>query len=392
MHEMIETIDLSKDFRDFWGRIKAKALDKLNLKIYRGEIFGLLGPNGSGKTTTLKLLLGLLFPTSGKIKILGGSPRNVENKKYIGFLPEESYLYPYQNAEEALFFYGRLFGFSRATCNKRVDDLLEMVGLLKARKRPLKEYSKGMARRIGIAQALINDPELVFLDEPTTGLDPIGTREIKDLILQLKKHGKTVFLCSHLLADVEDICDRIAILYGGKIRCEGAVEELLSKESVTQLSFENIPEKSLHEILGWLDQKQIKASVGKPKERLESFFLRIIAEARTQQVVTSGAEAGKTLENFFSHAPVSPSTPQNKIIEQLLATPKESEVVPSTSEVEAPTPQESIVIQTLLKQETLLKTEEKMPKSETSAPLPPKKDILEQLLPPSQRNKGAPDC
>ena len=183
--KVIQIKNLSKNFKDFWGRTKAKALDKVNFSIFRGEIFGLLGPNGSGKTTSLKLLLGLLFPTYGSIRILGKSPRHVSNKKYIGFLPEETYLYPYQNAEEALFFYGRLFGYPKSTCKKRVDDLLNMVGLNKARKRPLKEYSKGMARRIGIAQALINDPEIIFLDEPTTGLDPIGTKEIKSLIMQL---------------------------------------------------------------------------------------------------------------------------------------------------------------------------------------------------------------
>ena len=217
MQKIIETVNLCKEFRDFWGRVKAKALDNLNLEIQPGEIFGLLGPNGSGKSTTIKLLLGLLFPTKGVVRIFGASARHVRNKKRIGFLPEESYLYPYQNAEEALYFYGRLFGFSREVCKKRVDDLLDMVGLTKVRKRPIKEYSKGMARRIGIAQALINDPELIILDEPTTGLDPIGTREVKDIVLQLKEHGKTVLLCSHLLADVESICDKIAICMEEKL-------------------------------------------------------------------------------------------------------------------------------------------------------------------------------
>ncbi len=300
MQEIIETINLTKNFRDFWGRIKARALDNLNLTVYRGEIFGLLGPNGSGKTTAIKLMLGLLFPSKGKIRILGKSPRYVGNKKYIGFLPEETYLYPYQNAEEALYFYGRLFGLPRHICAKRVDDLLEMVGLTKARKRPLKEYSKGMARRIGIAQALINDPELIFLDEPTTGLDPIGTREIKDLILQLKNHGKTVLLCSHLLADVEDICDRISILYGGKIRSQGTVAELLSKKSDTQLTFHNLSEQMLKELQLWLRQKDLKPTFSKPQEKLETFFLHIVEQARQEQQPTAGAEAGKTIADFFT--------------------------------------------------------------------------------------------
>lgn len=316
-HEVIETIKLSKEFCDFWGRVKALALDNLDLTVQQGEIFGLLGPNGSGKTTTIKLLLGLLFPSRGSIKIFGHSPRHVGNKQRIGFLPEESYLYPYHNAEEALFFYGRLFGLSREVCYKRVEELLQMVGLFKIRKRPIKEYSKGMARRIGLAQALINDPELVFLDEPTSGLDPIATREVKDLILQLKKHGKTVVLSSHLLADVEDICDRIAILYGGKIRAHGLVNDLLSKPSATQITMENLPPAMRNQLAQWLSQNNIRqVAFSTPKERLETFFLRVVEDARQQQVVTSGAEAGKTLETFFSDATA--AAPKNEVIAQLL--------------------------------------------------------------------------
>jgi ABC-2 type transport system ATP-binding protein len=319
---VIETTKLSKEFRDFWGRVKAKALDNLELTVQQGEIFGLLGPNGSGKTTTIKLLLGLLFPSGGTIKVFGNSPRHVANKQRIGFLPEESYLYPYHNAEEALFFYGRLFGLSREICHKRVEELLEMVGLFKIRKRPIKEYSKGMARRIGLAQALINDPELVFLDEPTSGLDPIATHEVKDLILQLKKHGKTIVLSSHLLADVEDICDRIAILYGGKIQAQGVVGDLLSKPSATQITLENLPQPLRQQLVSWFGQNNIRqVSFSTPRERLETFFLRVVEAARQRQVVTSGAEAGKSLETFFSDAPVAPATtPKHEIIAQLLKT------------------------------------------------------------------------
>lgn len=344
MEKVVETTALSKGFRDFWGRTKVLALDKLELTIYRGEIFGLLGPNGSGKTTTLKLLLGLLFPTKGKIKILGRSPQDVANKKAIGFLPEESYLYPYQNAEESLFFYGRLFGLPRDICAKRVKDLLEMVGLTKARTRLLKEYSKGMARRIGIAQALIGDPDLIFLDEPTTGLDPIGTKEIKDLISHLKQCGKTIVLSSHLLADVEDICDRIAILYGGRLLAQGTVAELLTQANTTQIAVQNMKDTQRQELASWLKSKQINASIEQPREKLETFFLRVIQQARSQQVPTSGAEAGSLAASFFQPQPNIP-TP-NAIIQELLS--------PQTSNLptaESTPPQDSLphpVLQNLL--------------------------------------------
>src|SRR5208282_4847260 len=184
---IIETRSLSKVYRDFWGRQKVRALKALDLEVRRGEIFGLLGPNGSGKTTSIKLLLGLLFPTSGQALVFGRDASEVTKNERIGYLPEESYLYRFLNAEETLDFYGRLFNMRRAVRRQRVADLIEMVGLDSAKRRQLKEYSKGMTRRIGLAQALINDPELLFLDEPTSGLDPIHTHEMKSLILSLQK-------------------------------------------------------------------------------------------------------------------------------------------------------------------------------------------------------------
>ncbi len=395
MQELIETIALSKEFRDFWGRVKVKALDRLNLKVYRGEIFGLLGPNGSGKTTTIKLLLGLLFPTSGKIKILGKSPHNIENKKYIGFLPEETYLYPYQNAEESLFFYGRLFGLSQNLCRKRVQDLLEMVGLTKARSRPLKEYSKGMARRIGIAQALINDPELIFLDEPTTGLDPIGTKEIKDLIVHLKKCGKTIILCSHLLSDVEDICDRVAILYGGKVRCEGTISDLLTKHQTTQISLDGITEEKLQELSNWLQKQNIFATLERPKERLESFFLRVVQEARTQQIPTSGAEAGKIMTGLFSTQNLTNSkNTTNDVINQLLHSESDNNIVQNASEktpstLEVIKEPESTFLQQLLTQQKKIQENTTTKSLEVSSESTvERQSILNQLLPETEQNKN----
>ncbi|MCK4283734.1 MAG: ABC transporter ATP-binding protein, partial [Candidatus Brocadiae bacterium] len=181
--KVLEVIELTKVFRDFWGRESVKAVNGLNLDVKRGEVFGLLGPNGSGKTTVVRIILGLLFPTRGAVRVFGRGPRNVDVKKRVGYMPEESHLYSYLNAEETLDFFGRLFRLRAGERRRRTSALIDMVGLKRARKRPLGQYSKGMARRIGLAQALINDPDLLILDEPTTGLDPIGAREMKDLIL-----------------------------------------------------------------------------------------------------------------------------------------------------------------------------------------------------------------
>src|SRR6201986_5154952 len=213
----VHTEHLTKIYKDFWGRDKVRALEDLNLEIHKGEVFGLLGPNGSGKSTTIKLMLGLIFPTSGSATILGHPAGSTAINERIGFLPEESYLYRFLSGEETLYFYGRLFKIPRRELKRRVPVLLDTVGLnTKDRKRKLREYSKGMARRIGLAQSLINNPDLILLDEPTTGLDPIGTREMKDLIVSLKNQGKTVILCSHLLADVQDVCERVTILFRGR--------------------------------------------------------------------------------------------------------------------------------------------------------------------------------
>ena len=225
---IIETRNLSKVYKDFWGRPKVNALESLDLEVRRGEIFGLLGPNGSGKSTTIKLILGLLFPTSGQALVFDKDASDVSKNERIGYLPEESYLYKFLNAEETLDFYGRLFNMSAGRRKQRVRDLIKLIDIEWAKRRQLKEYSKGMTRRIGLAQALINDPELIVLDEPTTGLDPIGTREMKDLIVRLRDQGKTILMCSHLLADVQDVCDRIAILHQGELKEMGAVENLLS--------------------------------------------------------------------------------------------------------------------------------------------------------------------
>ena len=280
---VIETRNLTKVYRDFWGRQKVLALKALDLEIREGEIFGLLGPNGSGKTTTIKLLLGLLFPTGGQALVFGQDATEVTTNERIGYLPEESYLYKFLNAEETLDFYGRLFNMSAATRRQRSSDLIEMVGLSGAKRRQLKEYSKGMTRRIGLAQSLINDPELLLLDEPTTGLDPIGTREMKDLILNLKKRGKTVVMCSHLLADVQDVCDRIAILHQGELKELGRVDSLLKVRDVTQIRARGLSQEAKDEIKSVVERHGGEMlGMENPTTTLEELFLSIVQDSEAR--------------------------------------------------------------------------------------------------------------
>src|SRR5580704_11023276 len=280
---VVETRSLTKVYRDFWGRRKKTALNALDLQIRKGEIFGLLGPNGSGKTTTIKLLLGLLFPTSGEAFVFGQPAVDVRKNERIGYLPEESYLYRFLNAEETLDFYGRLFNMIAAKRQKRAQELIEEVGLKDHRKRILKEYSKGMRQRIGLAQALINDPELVILDEPTSGLDPLATRWMKDLIVKLRDDGKTIIMCSHRLEDVQDICDRVAILSEGELRKLDSVKSLL--EDVLRLELRATGVQLNDELKRDLEAVLAKHNgklefIGHPTTTLEALFLRIIEESK----------------------------------------------------------------------------------------------------------------
>lgn len=277
---VIQTRNLTKIYRDFWGRKKVRALNSLSLEVYKGEVFGLLGPNGSGKTTTLKLLLGLLFPTEGEISILGKPANDVTKNEKIGYLPEESYLYRFLNAEETLDFYGRLFDMPPAQRRQRSQELIKLVGLEHARRRQLKEYSKGMTRRIGLAQALINDPELIMLDEPTSGLDPISSHDVKKLIMDLKAKGKTVLMCSHLLADVQDVCDRIAILDGGELKVLGRVNELLKDQGVTQIKASRLADNVVKEVEAVLAKHGAQVlEVDHPTTNLEDLFIKTVRES-----------------------------------------------------------------------------------------------------------------
>ena len=282
---IVETRKLTKIYRDFWGRQKKTALRALNVEIRRGEIFGLLGPNGSGKTTTIKLLLGLLFPTTGDAFVFGEPAAKVEKNEKIGYLPEESYLYRFLNAEETLDFYGRLFDIDAETRRRRAAELIDMVGLSADKKRILKEYSKGMRQRIGLAQALINDPQLIILDEPTSGLDPLGTRWMKDLIIDLRKKGKTVLMCSHRLDDVQDVCDRIAILYNGDLQTLGKVSTLLEDAVRLEVRAKQVRESAeLRADLEAVFKKHggTLEAVGHPTTTLEDLFLRIVEESKAR--------------------------------------------------------------------------------------------------------------
>jgi ABC-2 type transport system ATP-binding protein len=280
---VVETRKLTKIFRDFWGRQKKVALRALNLQVFRGEIFGLLGPNGSGKTTTIKLLLGLLFPSDGEAFVFGQAAAEVRKNERIGYLPEESYLYRFLNAEETLDFYGRLFNLAPAERRKRAQQLIDTVGLSGDKKRVLKEYSKGMRQRIGLAQALINDPELVILDEPTSGLDPLGTRWMKDLIISLRERGKTIIMCSHRLEDVQDICDRIAILNEGELQELGSVHDLLEDAQRLELRASGLQlnDALRHDLEQVLQKHGGKLEAfGHPTTTLEDFFLKVVEKSR----------------------------------------------------------------------------------------------------------------
>ena len=299
---VINAVGLTKEFRDFWNKPKAKAVNDLDFEVREGEVVGLLGPNGSGKSTTVKMLLGLLYPTGGRLTVFGKSPRDVDTKRLIGYLPEESYLYKYLTAYETLDFFGSLFNLSELERRKRAEQLLEMVGLSHARNRPVGEFSKGMTRRIGLAQAMINDPALLILDEPTSGLDPLGCREVKDLIHLLKKRGKTVIVTSHLLSDVEEVCDRVIILYGGKIRAQGTLNELLTIEGTNRITTPQLKPETMEKVLSILRAQlsDEEFHVDHPRMSLEEFFLDVVNRAQAESVETYGARSGGQIAAYLS--------------------------------------------------------------------------------------------
>jgi len=330
----IETVSLTKIFPDWWGRPKVVAVEDLNLRIRHNEIYGFLGPNGSGKTTTIKILLNLLHPTKGAGFVLGGSVGDRKVSSRIGYLPEESYLYRYLTARETLDFYGRIFGLPSSVRKARIETLLEMVGLSGMGNRQIGTYSKGMARRIGLAQALINDPDLLILDEPTSGMDPMGTRQMKDLFVELVRRGKTILLCSHLLADVEDVCDRIGILYGGRMQTEGTVRELLQQREETQIRAGKLSQQAVKQIEQIAAAEGAELNIENPMEKLESFFVKIVDKARREKQRTSGAQEGTGISGFLAEkAVVRPET----ILADLVSAKVQEEPVPASTTGTEPT-------------------------------------------------------
>lgn len=311
---IVKALGLTKVFKDFWLRDKVRAVDAIHFEILRGEVFGLLGPNGSGKSTTIKMLLGLLHPTDGKLAVFGNLPRHVQTKKRIGYLPEETYLYKFLTPVETLEYYAKLFHLTRSTRKKRISMLLDMVGLEHAANRPVGEFSKGMMRKVGLAQALINDPEFLILDEPTSGMDPIATDDVKKVILQLRDRGKTILLCSHLLADVQDVCDRVAMMFGGKIRREGALDGLLKvqdKTTITTGVLDGIRDEQIVEALEKIGITDV--ALDHPKRTLEQVFLEMVDEAQKEGLQTFGARSGRDVAAFLQGEANSDVTAQARI-------------------------------------------------------------------------------
>ncbi|MEM9346692.1 MAG: ABC transporter ATP-binding protein [Planctomycetota bacterium] len=297
---VVKSLGLTKVFKDFWLRDKVRAVDNIDFEILRGEVFGLLGPNGSGKSTTIKMILGLLHPTEGKLAVFGNLPRDVNTKKRIGYLPEETYLYKFLSPVETLEYYAKLFHLNRATRKKRIGMLLEMVGLDHAANRPVGEFSKGMMRKVGLAQALINDPEFLILDEPTSGMDPIATDDVKKVIRQLRDRGKTILLCSHLLADVQDVCDRVAMMFGGKIRREGGLDGLLQVQEKTTITTGALDGISDEQIVAALERMGVTdVELDHPRRTLEQVFLEMVDEAQKEGLQTFGARSGRDVAAFL---------------------------------------------------------------------------------------------
>ncbi len=269
---------LIKDFSITLRGVKLRAVDTLNLEVAEGQVYGLLGPNGSGKSTTIKIILGLLEPTQGEVKVFGVPSGRVEARCNVGYLPEAPYFYRYLSGRELVRFYARVCGVKKSALKARVDEVIDWVGLSGAAERRVGTYSKGMLQRIGLAQALVHDPKLIVLDEPTAGVDPVGSAEMCELIRKLKNQGKTVLITSHLLAQIEDVCDRVAILDRGRLMIEGAVGDLVGKRDLQALIVDPLPPADLAALKVWLEERGHHLNaVEQPRARLDQVFLDHVA-------------------------------------------------------------------------------------------------------------------
>ncbi len=336
MELAIEIQDLVVEFTTRHGRMRA--VDGLNLSVPRGHVFGFIGPNGAGKTTTIHALLGFIAPSAGSLRVLGGDVRRAAARRRIGYMSERPEIYRFLSGRELLCNMGQLFNMSAAVARRRAGVLLGQVGLAEAADRLIAVYSRGMLQRLGLAQALMNDPELVILDEPTSGLDPIGCREVKDLIIELARRGKTVILSSHLLADVEDVCDRVVIYYGGKIQAMGTLKELLSTPDQLRITVPVLERETLEKVLATIRADLTKklpessalesVTVDSPTQNLESYFLDVVKKARSSAEETSGAVSGGAVADYLRSEDSERVQAKDRILERLLSS-KETAPAPA---------------------------------------------------------------
>ncbi len=325
---MVEGRGVTKAFKDFWGRTKLTAVSALDIAVPRGVIFGLLGPNGAGKSTLIKMILGHLYPTAGTLTVMGRSPRDVEAKQRLGYLPERAIFYKQLTAEEVLRLFGELLQLSGPEIRRRSEQLLEMVGLQNARRRRVGEYSHGMARRLGLAQALLNDPDLLLLDEPTAGLDPVGCYEVKQLIQTLAARGKTILMSSHLLADVQDVCGRIMIMYGGQVQQVGAVQELLAQKDELLIRAPLADAGAIERARAALAAGGLEnIAVSHPTRSLEEYFLEIVEQANRRRIVTAGAQMGRGVAEYLRNQPADAEA--GRLLASLSAQEKPEAVAPA---------------------------------------------------------------
>ncbi len=303
---LIEGRNVSKVFKDFWGRPKVRAVIDVDIQVPKGAVFGLLGPNGAGKSTLIKMILGHLYPTGGVLTVFGHHPTDVKSKARLGYLPERAFLYKHLTPMQTLRFFGEVLELPSDVIRSRSEQLLDMVGLRHARDRIVGEFSHGMGRRMGLAQALLNDPDLLLLDEPTAGLDPLGCRDVKDLILTLAARGKTILLTSHLLADVEEVSDQLMIMYGGRVQAVGTSQELLSQRDMLQITLPAPDAARKEQILAAVGDD---VQVSSPLQTLENYFLDVVRQASKSQD-TYGAQAGSGVATYLKTAEPKPEEPE----------------------------------------------------------------------------------
>jgi len=292
MNKALNIENLHKSFKTGFALKKKKILKGISFSVEQGEIFGYLGPNGAGKTTTIKCILGLIFPEQGDIKILGNPYLSIKSKEKTGFLPENPYFYDYLTAEEFLDFYSRLYNLSSSQKKDKIRNLIKLVGLEKSTNLQLRKFSKGMLQRIGLAQALVNDPELVILDEPLGGLDPLGRKEIRDIIIRLKEEGKTIFLSSHILQDIEMICDKVAIILDGRIASQGKLQELISEKVL----FTEI-------IVSGVDQTDLKPYVEEITFQGDKIFIKVFQEEKIKDILSLIQEKKGKIHSLIPRTP-----------------------------------------------------------------------------------------